>query len=51
MESLGQIDLGSQLLSIVIAAGLVAFALLVFKIFFGAAKIIITNIKSNLIKK
>ncbi len=51
MGSLSEVDLGSQLLSIVIAAGLVAFALMVFKIFFGAAKIVVDNIKSKLIKK
>ena len=46
MESLSEVDLGSQLLSIVIAGGLVAFALLVFRIIIGLTKIIINKAKS-----
>ncbi len=47
MESLSKIDLGSQLLSIVMAAGLVAFALLIFRILIGTVKIISKNIKAK----
>ena len=47
MESLSDVDLGSQLLSIVVAAGLVAFALLVFRIFISIAKAFTKNIKSK----
>ena len=47
MERLSDVDLGSQLLSIVVAAGLVAFALLVFRIFISIAKAFTKNIKSK----
>ena len=50
MESLSNVDLGSKLLSIVIAGGIVAFALLVFRIIIGTSKVIIKDIKFRLKK-
>ena len=51
MESLAEIDLGSQLLSLVVAGGLVAFAVLIFRIFLGIVKIATQKVKSKFLKK
>ncbi len=48
MENISEINLGNQLLSIVVAGGLVAFAFLVFRILQNSVKYIIKQIKRNI---
>ncbi len=45
MESLSEINLGNQILSIVVAAGLVAFGALVLRILLSGIKFILKKVK------
>ncbi len=47
MESLSEINLGNQILSIVVAGGLVAFGALVLRIFLSGIKFILKKIKTR----
>ncbi len=47
MESLSEINLGNQILSIVVAAGLVAFGALVLRLFISGIKFFIKKVKIN----
>ena len=45
MATLSEINLGNQILSIVVAGGLVAFGALMLRIFFASMKFILKKIK------
>ncbi len=47
MGSLSEINLGNQLLSIVVAAGLVAFGALVLRLFLSGIKFILKKVKAS----
>ena len=50
MESLSEINLGNQILSIVVAGGLVAFGALVLRLCISGIKFIFKKFKPNKIK-
>ncbi len=47
METLSEINLGNQILSIVVAAGLVAFGALVLRIILSSIKFLLKKIKTT----